>query len=103
MLPCFVTRHAKHVVPIKIVLQNDFSQWLNKQTQIVKQWLAARDFRGEAGNFSLIPDASGKLHSVICCVTDLRQFWGVGGLPFALPEGVYSLDLNAVDYQRCAI
>lgn len=103
MLPCFVTRQIKNIIPIKIILQQEFSNWLAKQTNVAKQWLAVTQFRGEADNVSLVPDASGKLQYVLCCVNDLKNLWSVGHLPLTLPEGVYSLDVNVIDYQRYAI
>lgn len=103
MLSCFVTRNVKNVIPIKIVLQNEFSNWLAKQNKIVKQWLSVNQFRGEAGNVSLIPDDSGNVHSVVCCVLDIKNFWAVGNLPITLPEGVYQFEVKATEYQNFAI
>lgn len=103
MLPCFTTRKAKNVTTIKVFTQSEFSTWSAKQTNHVKHWLAATQFRGEAGNVCLIPDAAGKLQFVICCVADSKNLWGVGNLSLTLPEGVYQFDVNSADYQPYAI
>lgn len=91
MLNCFTTS-TKNVIPITVVAQKKYADWLMKQSAVVQEWLAATQFRAEPFNVRLIPDASGKVAQVICCVADLDSFWGVGGLPFALPEGIYQFD-----------
>jgi leucyl aminopeptidase len=103
MLPCFTTRQVKTAVTIQIVLQAHFTTWLNKQSTLVKQWLASIQFKGEAGNISVIPDTAGKIQSVVCCVADIKNLWGVGGLSSTLPEGIYILDVSSVDYPHYAI
>ena len=103
MLPCFVTRNAKNAIPIKIVLQTGYSGWLKKQSKFIQQWLASNQFRGEAGNVSLIPDSSGKLASVICCISDMKNLWCVGNLSVNVPDGVYQLDVPVETYQHFAI
>lgn len=103
MLDCFVTRHAKNNIPVEIVIQKKFSAWLTKQSAEIKQWLSATQFRGEAGNVSLIPDAKGKLQKIICCINDLKNLWSVGNLPLTLPEGIYEFDAHTDDYQQFAI
>ena len=94
MLPCFVTRQAKNSVPIKVVHQAEYSAWLARQASTIKQWLTATQFKGEAGNVSIVPDAAGKIQCVICCVADTKNSWCVGSLPSTLPEGVYRFDPN---------
>lgn len=94
MLACFTLEAASNVTPISIVTQSAYSQWLESQAPAVKEWLAATQFQSEAGSVRLIPDASGKISRVICCVSDTDQFWGVGNLPFTLPEGVYQFEID---------
>lgn len=103
MLACFVTEREK-ALPIEIVLQKDYTNWVTKQTDLVQSWLGSTQFRGEAGNVSVVPDASGKASRVICCVNDLENLWGVGGLPLTLPQGQYYFDaIEDNRYQSFAI
>lgn len=90
MLVCFTTEN-RQAIPITVVAQKEYAEWLTKQPEFVKSWLSAVKFRGEAGNVSLIPDA-GKISRVICCVNDKENAWGVGALAVTLPEGVYQFD-----------
>lgn len=102
MLTCFA-KDQKDAIPITILQQNDFSGWLNKQNSFVKNWLTSNQFRGEVGNISLIPDASGKLANVLC-IADKKNFWATGNLALTLPEGFYQFDLcTAEEYQNFAI
>lgn len=103
MQPCFTSRKVKNSIPIYVVLQTEFASWLAKQTSHIKQWLTSIQFKGEAGNVSLIPDDTGKLHGVICCAADTNNLWCVGNLPMTLPEGTYHFEVRAADYQRYAI
>jgi leucyl aminopeptidase len=92
MLTCFVKDEADKSIPVSIVTGSEFSRWLEAQNVTVKNWLKCTNFRGENGNIGLIPDASGTLTGVIYCLHDTKNFFGVGALPTALPEGVYRLD-----------
>ncbi len=103
MLACFVTESAQHPIPITILPQKDFSAWLAKQNNFIKNWLESTQFRGEAGNVSLIPDTSGNISRVLCCVADAKNFWGAGNLALSLPENIYQFELSDADYQEFAI
>jgi leucyl aminopeptidase len=98
MLSCFTSETSGHPIPIVVVPQNHFSDWLAAQTTATKEWLSATQFHGEAGNMRLIPDATGNISRVICCVTEKDNLWGVGNLPFTLPEGIYTFDQKNSHY-----
>lgn len=103
MLNCFVTEKNATAIPISVVSVADFPVWLERQSDVLKQWLLATQFRAEPNAVRMIPDASGSLTRVICCVSNLENFWGVGALPLTLPEGIYVLDSTAIDYAAYAI
>jgi leucyl aminopeptidase len=100
MLPCFTTKQTKNAIPIQLVPKNHFAEWLKKQNIFVQQWLTSSQFRSEPGCISLIPDSSGKLQFVLCCISDMKNLWGVGHLPLTLPQGAYYLDLSDDSYHR---
>jgi leucyl aminopeptidase len=104
MLTCFVKNELDKSIPVSIITASGFPRWLEAQNAVVKNWLTATNFRGENGNTSLIPDETGKLVRVIHCLNDAKNFFGVGALPTALPEGIYSLDAeNTTQNDRYAI
>jgi leucyl aminopeptidase len=93
-MDCYLASSTKKAIPITLLLQQDFSAWLKKQNAFVKQWFSTIQFRGEAGNIGLIPNAKGDLDHVVFCLADKKSFWSVGALPFSLPEGSYIFDKN---------
>ena len=103
MLTCFSEKPAATPIPITVIASNEYAQWLGKQNDISKNWLQSALFRGEPGNVATLPDASGKISRVVCCVSDLKNFWGVGGLPISLPENVYEFDVTSENYDKYAI
>lgn len=98
MLNCFVAGpDNQQAIPIAVLTPAHYSGWLMNQAETTKEWLTATGFKAEAGNVRLVPDVNGKLAQVICCVADRENFWGVGHLPFSLPEGLYTFESNGLD------
>lgn len=98
MMNCFTTQYSKKATPIVLLTLKDFPAWLAKQNSHTKNWIAAVAFKVEAGSVCLLPDSAGKLNQVICCIADLKNFWGVGHLPQTLPEGQYIFNLDVSDF-----
>lgn len=103
MLSCFVTETTNVAIPVSVITPKNFSAWLELQTTQTKDWLSTTHFQAEAGSVRLIPDTNGKLSRVVCCVADPENLWGVGGLPFSLPEGLYKFDVTDEQYTSYAI
>jgi leucyl aminopeptidase len=94
MLSCFVSSTVKDAIPIFIVTEKEYANWLAKQPLFVKKWLQSTGFTGDAGQLNLIPSNTGKMNRVIYCLSDKKYFWNIGSLPFVLPEGNYSLQVK---------
>lgn len=92
MLACFATDTHHAAIPVSVIAQEQYATWLNSQSEPIKLWLIATQFKAEAGNTRLLPDAHGNITRVICVIADLKNFWGVGGLALSLPEGLYQFD-----------
>lgn len=103
MINCFSVKETKNAIPVTIVARNHFADWQKQQDNRTQQWLAATQFRGDAGNLSLISDTDGKLIRVVYCVSELNQIWSVGSLPFSLPEGEYFLEVDEKYYSSLAL
>lgn len=91
MLNCYTTEKTT-ATPITIVAINEYQTWLSSQPEPTKSWLTSTQFKAEANAVRLIPDANGKISRVVCCVSDLGNFWGPGNLPMTLPEGLYEFE-----------
>lgn len=103
MLTCFENLDSKKAIPISIVLPDQFDVWLKKQNQFIKNWLTTTQFKSEPLSLRLIPNKIGELDQVIYCISQTKNFWDVGSLPFALPEGSYILNADDKDYSLFAI
>ena len=103
MLDCFLKQASNRVIPILLIPQNNFSSWMEQQDALTKNWIAATHFKAEAGCVSLVPDAQGQLMRVLCGVSDLKNMWSVGNLSMTLPEGQYSLEVDASHITDLAI
>jgi leucyl aminopeptidase len=100
---CYTNESTQKSIPITLVVKNNFSIWLENQTDFIKKWLTNSQFRNEPGSFSLLPDAQGNLTRVICCISKMEDFWNVGNLSLNLPEGEYFFDLDATNQEHFAI
>ncbi len=103
MLNCFAAQSRKDATPVYIIRQKEFSAWFKKQNTPVKNWLETNQFRGEPGNVSLIPGNDGKIKQVVYCISDTNGFWSSGALPFLLPEGNYTLEVNEKELEQYAL
>lgn len=104
MLACFVTQQNKKSTPIFFIEQKQYPAWLKGQISVTQQWLQSMQFRGEAGNVSCVPNETGKLEKIICCVADSNNIWNAGNLSTTLPEGVYHFSVDSPEmYEKLAI
>jgi leucyl aminopeptidase len=102
MLTCF-TSQQDNLIPIDVVAQSNFSDWLSAQPLPIREWLSTTQCQGEAGSVRLVPDANGRLSRVICFVSDVNSLWSVGHLSLTLPEGMYQFANSASLYTAYAI
>lgn len=98
MLNCFTTQYTKKTTPILILPTQDFSSWLSRQTAFIKNWISGTGFKAEAGSVCLVPDMTGRLAQVLCGISDMKNFWGVGNLAMTLPEGQYVFNLDVAEF-----
>jgi leucyl aminopeptidase len=65
---------------------------LERQDEPSRRWLTATGFKAKPGGFSLVSGADGRLRAVVAGIRNIDDFWALGSLPAALPEGDYVLD-----------
>lgn len=90
MQNCFTLKSSSST-PVHVIPVQDYASWLEKQPSRTQSWLASSQFKADAGNYRVIPDADGKMALVICLIASRDNWWGVGGLPMNLPTGEYYL------------
>lgn len=103
MLACFQKKLSKNAIPIIIVQQNEIVGWIAKQDKKVKNWLQATQYKSEPGNVSLISNDAGGIEKILFCISEMKNFWSVGSLPFQLPEGEYFFDVDKQYHEAFAI
>lgn len=102
MLSCFGKTSTKNAIPIKLILQKDFNNWIKQETPHIKNWLSAMAFKGKGGDFCIVPHANFSIGHVILVLTSSDHFWEVGSLPYLLPEGNYFFEGENIHYAHFA-
>jgi leucyl aminopeptidase len=84
-------------ISLFIIKKNDYSDWLNKQTQQNKTWLASTNYIGEG--LALLPNTNGELSQALFVVEDAKHFFACGELIKQLPPGQYLLHAESENQQ----
>ena len=92
MTDILLPRAAKTSIPVALVTDKSFSAWLKKQPARIAEWIKAHEFKGKAGSFCVLPDASGKPSSVVAGISSPPSLWDLGDFAHKLPKGTYRLD-----------
>ena len=74
-------------IPLTLLPTQNYSTWLQQQSESHLRWLAATDYNGEG--LSLIPAADGTIELAVFGASDLDQPFCCGDLINQLPEGDY--------------
>ncbi|MEH6403133.1 MAG: leucyl aminopeptidase family protein [Sneathiella sp.] len=92
MIPYISKDRAAKSISIEIIAPDAFGDWLEGQTDFVKNWVAAQAFDGKDGQHISLPDSEGALSNILF-VKDMGNWdlWALASLPGALPAGHYSL------------
>jgi leucyl aminopeptidase len=97
-----LTEDRSGAIPIVAVPEADFAFWKGAQAPAAQAWLDSIGFKGEAGRHALVPDAAGRVGSVVQAVDRDQPIWALAGLPESLPEGLYRL-ANESDFGAGAV
>ena len=76
-------------VPIHAVAADKYEPWLSDQPSRVRGWLAAVNFKADAGNAAIVPGEDGGLSAVILGLGRGDDPWVTGNLAKVLPKGAY--------------
>ena len=86
---CF--QESANSIPINVVQKSDFSNWKKSQAESVRNWIQVAQFKPNASAFLTIPNASGKLASVIV-IAEPELTWALGACAKQLPAGNYHIE-----------
>jgi leucyl aminopeptidase len=85
------------LTPIVVIHAADAQRAISRLDARSRAWLAANDFKATAGNHIVVPDDNGALASVVVCIEDRHDPYGLAALPFAVPRAAYRLDTSLGD------
>src|SRR5512143_64572 len=105
MQDCFLDSKPADSIPLILVQENTFTQWLEGQPETIKRWLAVTGFKAKPNSFSLISAADSTLSTVIVGVTSPDDPWACGSLSTTLPVGNYYIvtDWSPAVMERLAL
>ncbi len=88
MLNCYTTECAG-AIPIQLVAQHHWQQWIVRQSQWLQSWVQSIGFIAEPDTVCLVPDQAGALATVIYGVADAGTLWSYADLVSKLPARTY--------------
>lgn len=105
MIPFVELDAVSDAVPLWPVRTSDYEDWIGRQPDATRRWLANAAFKPDAGRFCLIPAADGDLAGVVLGLGEDADMWCYGDLAGALPEGLYAIqaELDAVAATNAAL
>ncbi len=93
MLQNLQARKSKSSVPIILVEgQKQLKQWLTKQPQYVKKWVASTGYKAASGTSCLLPNRDGSVRAVLLSGENWGFPWLCSKLPAELPKGRYFVE-----------
>ena len=73
------------------ITSSDYANFLAQAAEPARNWLAATEFRAAPHTHALLPDAMGRIASVLVGVRDASDIYALSHLPLAVPAGRYTL------------
>jgi hypothetical protein len=89
----FLTADRSGAVPIMPVRAESFPAWLDRHSRS-REWLSRIGFKAEPGTFAFLPGADGRAEAIVASPASGAPVYAFAGLPTALPEGKYVLELE---------
>jgi leucyl aminopeptidase len=99
MTDVLLTSTDQPATPIRLVRTAEFDGWREAQDPRTRAWLESAAFKAKAGQIAWLPDAAGHPAAVVVGWDGSDDLATLGGLPFALPPGVYRIDAAVSDLQ----
>ncbi len=96
---------SANAIPIHAVAGDRYDAWLATQTPRLRAWLAAVNFKADAGNATVVSGDHGAIAAVVLGLGRGDDPWVTGNLAKSLPKGNYafaSVTGAAPDFPTCA-
>ena len=89
----FLTSDRNGAIPIIPVRAASLAAWLDAQPRS-REWLSRTGFKAKPGTFAFLPGSDGKPEAIVAAPAEGPPVYAFAGLPTALPEGKYVLQLG---------
>ncbi len=97
-------------IPVTPLCTGQVEPWLAAQPEATRRWIGALGFTAQPGTWCAIPGADGALSRVLAGAPAYEDLYALAHLPYALPDGVYRLelppfvrDVPAAAFERAAL
>jgi len=102
---CLLDHKPDTAIPLSLVVERSFKEWLDGQEEGLRRWVTSTGFTAKPGSVCLLPSASGALAAVAAGITSADDPWACGGLSTTLPQGDYYLagEWSAAGKERLAL
>lgn len=99
MTDVFITATDEPVVPIRLVSTAELADWQASLSAPARRWADSAGFAAKPGQTAWLPDDAGQPGRVAAGWDGEDSLASLGGLPLALPEGVYRMDHDVSELQ----
>ncbi len=105
MQDCLLDHKPDTAIPVSLVVERSFKEWLDGQEEGLRRWVTSTGFTAKPGSVCLLPSASGALAGVAVGIASVDDPWACGGLSTTLPQGDYYLagEWSAAIKERLAL
>lgn len=92
-MPANLTTNSTGAIAITPVTAETLPAWLERATAADREWLTTTGFIAEPGTFAFVPGTANDRARVVFASSSRDGVWTYAGLPRALPEGTYRIDV----------
>ena len=93
-VPQFAAQAETPSISLEMVATDQLAAWMDGQDTLARLWIERTGFKAKSGQFTWLPDASGRPNRVVAGYNGKIDLSTLGDLPNKLPEGVYALTSN---------
>ncbi|MEE4378214.1 MAG: leucyl aminopeptidase family protein [Candidatus Competibacteraceae bacterium] len=102
---CLLDQQPTTAIPLELLEEHAFMQWLQAQPEVLQRWVDSMGFKAKPNTMCVIPSGNGTVSSVLVGLTSFEDPWTLGNLPALLPPGDYflSTDRDSATLERLLI
>jgi len=91
---CLLDHQPTDAIPLQLVEEHRFSQWVQEQPEFLRRWVNSMNFKAKPNTICAIPTDHGAVSTVLAGLSAAEDPWALGKLPALLPPGNYFLNTD---------